>query len=73
MSQRIPCIEYDASKNQCKSGFPVIHSACWGGYQGCPTCKNSDRSGPLCMQEDPPAHLMRADGYPMHWPVEAKQ
>jgi hypothetical protein len=68
MSQRIPCAEYDEKASRCKSGFPKIHSDCWGGTSGCPTCGNTD-SKPMCMQEDMPSHLIRSDGLPLGWPV----
>ena len=67
MSERIPCSQYEPSANKCQSGFPLIHAVCWGGLNGCPACGRSD-SSPMCMQEDPPSHLMRADGHPMGWP-----
>lgn len=62
------CSQYNAERNECLSGHTPIHSVCWGGNPGCPACGKSG-SQPPCMQEERPAHLVRADGYPLNWPV----
>ncbi len=63
-----PCSQYDAKTSSCKSGFPRIHTVCWGGNTGCPTCGNVS-SQPMCMQDEFPKHLAREDGLPIGWPV----
>lgn len=66
MSQRIPCSQYEPAANKCKSGFPLIHSTCWGGLSCCPAC-GAPGIQPMCMQEDLPPHLVRGDGLPLGW------
>ncbi len=72
MSERIPCVEYDAAAISCNSGFLVLHSICHGGPDGCHFC-GAPGSMPMCLREDLPPHLMRDDGTPLGWPDKSNR
>ena len=66
MSDLIPCIEYDIKNNKCLSGHARLHSICRGVVTGCKSCGSGNV--PMCMMDEQPRHLVRADGYPLNWP-----
>lgn len=70
MPEMIPCSEYYSESDRCSSGFPVLHSICRGMPSGCHAC-GVPGTMPMCLREDLPPHLMRADGMPLGWPNDS--
>ena len=64
----IPCTEYDATNNRCRSGHVRIHPICRGVEHGCHNCGIGNV--PMCMLDDQPSHLIRKDGMPLGWPTK---
>lgn len=63
-----PCSDYNASTNTCKAGHVQLMPICRGVIEsGCKNCGHISLI-PQCLKEDPPAHLIRADGMPLLWP-----
>ena len=57
------CSAYKDGK--CSNGFAVVSSICHGIGNGL--------AAPMCMREDPPKHLLAADGLPHGYPREKRE